>query len=171
MPAASASWHDLLLALAGAAAGLSGLLFVAVSLHPAEILRQAAFRIRAGSVLIGLLLVLVTAVLMLAPSPLGQASGAVIAGVVLIQTADEIRRQRSVAVAGRGQLHLLRALLVDASQLAMVVGGGLEVLWPGRTAPVATVVAGSLTRLTVAAWQAWALIVHAETQHAERARN
>jgi hypothetical protein len=63
MPYQPAAWHDLFVALAGATAALTGLIFVAVSINLAQILKYRALPVRAAetlSVLVGLLLLAVS---------------------------------------------------------------------------------------------------------------
>ena len=61
-------WHDYLLATAGAAAALAGLLFVAISLHIRSIATDPIYRGMSRSGLIGLVNVLVLSLVALVPS-------------------------------------------------------------------------------------------------------
>src|SRR3712207_6707468 len=60
-------WGDLYVAMAGAAAALLGLLFVAVSINLEQVLRLASLPLRAGETLGILVVLLATAVFVLVP--------------------------------------------------------------------------------------------------------
>lgn len=62
-------WHDFFLATAGAAAALTGLLFVALSLHLRYIATEPMYRDMARGSLIGLVLALVLSLLVLVRQP------------------------------------------------------------------------------------------------------
>ena len=60
-------WHDLFVAMAGAAAALAGLLFVAVSINLADILKSALLTRRALEALIIMLGVVLVSIFVLVP--------------------------------------------------------------------------------------------------------
>jgi hypothetical protein len=62
-------WHDFFLAAAGAAAALTGLLFVALSLHIRYIAADRRYRNMARGSLIGLVMVLILSLIALAREP------------------------------------------------------------------------------------------------------
>lgn len=63
------SWHDFFLAAAGAAAALTGLLFVALSIHIRHIAADARYRNMARGSLIGLVMVLILSLIALVREP------------------------------------------------------------------------------------------------------
>jgi hypothetical protein len=63
------SWHDFFLAAAGAAAALTGLLFVALSLHIRYIAADPTYRNMARGSLLGLVMVLILGLIALAREP------------------------------------------------------------------------------------------------------
>jgi hypothetical protein len=63
------AWHDFYVMLGTSSAALIGLLFVATSLHLSEVMSNPAFRIRAYSSTLYLLILLVEAALILVPQP------------------------------------------------------------------------------------------------------
>lgn len=62
-------WHDFFLATAGAAAALTGLLFVAISLHIRYVAMDPRYRSMARGSLVGLVLVLVLSLVVLIHQP------------------------------------------------------------------------------------------------------
>lgn len=62
-------WHDFFLAAAGAAAALTGLLFIGLSLHVRYIASSSLHRNMARGSLIGLVLVLIASLIILMPEP------------------------------------------------------------------------------------------------------
>src|SRR5262245_42830040 len=65
------AWHDLYVMLGTSSAALIGLIFVAASLHLGDVVSNPAFRIRAYHATLYLLTLLVEAVLVLVPQPVG----------------------------------------------------------------------------------------------------
>ncbi|MGY1603299.1 hypothetical protein [Geodermatophilus sp. SYSU D00815] len=147
-------WHDLGVAVAGACAALTGLLFVAVSLNLARILEFRTLPGRAARTLGLLVALLVAGVLLLVP---GQPDGALAAelgglGLFLAASAGtsvrHVRHGESphsrVVPAAAVLLVPALALLVCGVSLAAGAGGGLYWL----AAAVVTGMAGA----TVNAW-------------------
>jgi hypothetical protein len=77
----AAQWNEFAVAVAGAAAALSGLLFVAVSINIARILSFPNLPIRAGQTLIMLVIPLVVSVVLLVPAQPRAALGSELIGV------------------------------------------------------------------------------------------
>jgi hypothetical protein len=80
-PYQPADWHDLFVACAGAAAALTGLIFVAVSLNLAQILQDRRLPIRAIETLTLLIGLLLLSVFVLVPGQGRVALGAEITGL------------------------------------------------------------------------------------------
>jgi modulator of FtsH protease len=156
-------WHDFFLATAGAAAALTGLLFVALSLHIAFVATDPVYRSMARGSLIGLVTVLVLSVVALIPQPtlwlgleltiLGVAYIAIVVPLAWAfqRTATRSTRttSRRSALARTGAGYLLA--LVD-------VLGGLSVtlqIGPGLFVVALIVIALLLWNL----WDAWVLLM------------
>ncbi|HKR71720.1 MAG TPA: hypothetical protein VJT16_23010 [Streptosporangiaceae bacterium] len=155
----SAEWHDLYVAIAGAAAALAGLLFVAVSINLSRILEFKVLPTRAVetlSIMIGLLLL---AVVMLIPGQNRTALGTEILVLGLALTALLlpkrllIRRNRDeplswtltpLAIVAAGCLPMV------AAGLSVLAGGGGGLYWL-----VAEIVLGFIGAIM----NAWILLV------------
>jgi modulator of FtsH protease len=158
-PYQTAPWHDLFIALAGAAAALTGLIFVAVSINLAQILKYRALPVRAAetlSVLGGLLLL---SVFVLVPGQSRVALGIEILLLGLVLAAALLYgRLRLPRTAGEPWTWTVAPLIVILAgtvpmivagiSLLAAVGGGLYWL-------VAEVVLG----LTGALANAWILLI------------
>src|SRR5437870_8226370 len=78
-----AGWHDFFLMVGGGAAALTGLVFVAMSLHLDQIALNAAHRHRARTVLTGLTAVFIRCALVLMAGQSGQAVAVELFGVLV----------------------------------------------------------------------------------------
>src|SRR6266480_3722390 len=94
----AASWHDYFLMVGGGAAALTGLVFVAMSLHLDQIALHAAHRHRARTVLTGLTAVFIRCALVLMA---GQSPQMVALDVIVVLIAVEIVLYRSIRQALR----------------------------------------------------------------------
>lgn len=82
-----AAWHELFVAVAGAAAALTGLIFVAVSINLKQILENRVLPVRAAETLIILVGILLLSVFMLVPGQSNAVLGAeigVLGAVILV---------------------------------------------------------------------------------------
>jgi modulator of FtsH protease len=152
------SWQDLGVAVAGAAAALAGLVFVAVSINLDRILAFPWLPGRVGETVLLLVAALVEALLVLAPGQSRVALGAELAGVGAaawgIVTVIHVRLRRHGATPMHrwtrvlaGQLASLPALVAGAS-LLFRAGGGLYWL-----------LAGVALTMLAAAFNAWVLLI------------
>src|SRR5467141_4913470 len=88
-----AAWHDFFMTVGGGAAALTGLVFVAMSLHLDQIALNAAHRHRARTVLTGLTAVFIRCALVLMAKQSGQA---VALELIVVLVGVEIVLYRSI---------------------------------------------------------------------------
>ena len=152
-------WHDFFLAAAGAAAALTGLLFVALSLHVRYIATNPAYRLMARGSLIGLVMALLLSLLVLVRQPiawlgveLGSAGFLYLAVIGGHQLYSLERTRWRIA---RGSL--VRSVVGYALALAgLVTGVALAVrAGPGLYVLASIVVVIMLWNL----WDAWTLLI------------
>ena len=158
-------WHDFFLATAGAAAVLTGLVFVGLSISLSEILSNPAYGLpgRALEALVLLMAVLIVTSLLLVP---GQ--GRVLAGVevLVVGAADwlaivaihllQLRNWRSLGAYIRWNL-VGRIVMGQAATLPFV-GAGVAVLNWG-IGGLYLLVAGVILSFVLAVAEAWVLLV------------
>jgi hypothetical protein len=156
---APASWHDFFLATAGAAAALTGLLFVTLSLHIRYIAANRRYRNMARGSLIGLVMVLILSLIALVSEPTWL-TGAELAGIsvlyLILEGGYELSSFR------RARWKLARATVVSSGigqllALGGVVGGAGLIL---RTGPGLYAVAFiSVVIVLWNLWDAWVLLM------------
>jgi hypothetical protein len=152
-------WHDFFLATAGAAAALTGLLFVAISLHVRFVATDREYRGMARGSLIGLVMVLVLSLVTLIHQPSGWLGLELVAASVayipfggVIQLLE--RRRKGVVIPGST---LLRAA---SGYVLAFVGflGGLSIAF--RAGPGLFIVAFSVIAIVLwNLWDAWVLLM------------
>src|SRR3979490_2572987 len=94
----AAAWHDYFLMVGGGAAALTGLVFVAMSIHLDQIALNAAHRHRARTVLTGLTAVFIRCALVLMG---GQNDQAVAVELIVVLLGVEAILYRSIRLAAR----------------------------------------------------------------------
>ena len=159
-------WHDFAVALTSATATLTGLVFVAVSIHLQEVLADPVHRRRAGSAFVALLVGLGASLLLLFSGISRQVYGAVSVAVALLMLAraarsavvfqsGEVGRDPWATLAGAGLSHLL--LLVGGIGLLVRGASGLYVI------AVSLLTLGGLAMMIV-----WVLFVGLSKEEATR---
>jgi hypothetical protein len=129
----TAPWSDLYVAMAGAAAALLGLLFVAVSINLQQVLRIASLPLRAGETLAVLLTLLATTVFVLAPGQARTTVGVELAvtGLLLLGL-DGWARIRQGRVPGLPrQAAVVPVVIVAATGAPLAVAGVSLVMGAG----------------------------------------
>jgi hypothetical protein len=158
-------WHDFLLAAAGAAAVLAGLVFVGVSINLDTIMSNPGYGLadRALEALVLLVAVLIATILLLVP-----AQGMVLAGaellavglvdwaVVVIIQVLVLRNWRSLEPAFRWHF-VPRVLLCQVATLPIVAAGVSVMGW--GVGGLYWLVAGVVLSFLVAVLDAWVLLV------------
>jgi modulator of FtsH protease len=124
-----ADWHDLFVASAGAAAALTGLIFVAVSINLADILADRRLLIRAAETLSLLLGLLLLSVFVLVPAQGRVALGSEVGGLGLVMAAVLLAtRVRLPREAGEPLTWSLVPLMVILGGTAPMIVAGFSVL-------------------------------------------
>ena len=158
-PYAPESWHDFFLAAAGAAAALTGLLFVALSLHIRYIAADRRYRNMARGSLIGLVMVLILSLIALVHEPAwltGIELAAISALYLLLEGGYELSTFR------RARWQLPRATYVSSGigQLLALAGivGGLSLVF--QAGPGLYIIAFiSIVIVVWNLWDAWVLLM------------
>lgn len=161
-------WHDFAAALTTATATLTGLVFVAVSIHLQEVLADPVHRRRAGSAFVALLVGLGASLLLLFSGISRQVYGAVAIAVALLLLA---RAARSAVVFQTGEVsreHWATLAGAGLSDLLLLVGGiGLLVRGAGGLYLIA---ASLMTLGGLAMMVVWLLFVGLSEEESSRGR-
>jgi hypothetical protein len=151
-------WENFFVAEVGAAAALSGLLFVAVSINLTRILAIKHLPARAGETLVVLLSVLAIATFGLVPGQGRAALGAEVGATGLVVWLVTVRTQvRAFRDAEARRWLLTRVLCTQAASLPFVIAGGL--LLGGVESGLYWIVPGTLASFASGTLNAWVLLV------------
>jgi hypothetical protein len=154
-------WRDLCVMLGTSSAALIGLLFVVTSLHLEEIVNNTAYRIRARSNSIFLIITLVEAALILMPQP-KVLLGLELAAINLIGWSFPIRNSyqyyyRCRDLGKRGGLSPYRGAAFHGSFLLGIAGGAC--LIEGLNWGLYLVTASYVALLAIVAMNAWSIML------------
>ena len=153
-------WQPFFMTLAGASAALAGLVFVAMSLHPQEILTQPVMRARAFATAFGFLIGVTWALIMLLPArtaPLGSILLIVVGvGVALFIAYQQFQIRKA-------RVSIALVVLGDLLALAPIPAGIAGLLQPHSELPfvLSAIVAGFGMLILFA--QSWTLVLHSVT--------
>ena len=165
----SAGWHDFFLMVGGGAAALTGLVFVAMSIHLDQIALNAAHRHRARTVLTGLTAVFIRCALILMA---GQSAQMVALDVFLVLIGVEIVLFRSIRQA------LRESPVPDPALVWRTIGSfaclvleqvGALVLFTGDARGLYIVSIGMMASFVFMVSGAWLLIVGVRREEAAQA--
>ena len=156
------AWHDFYIMVGGASAALTGLIFVAVSIHLRPVLRNHWHRGRAGSSLLALMSVVLISGAVLIPGQPLEALGTEVIAIALLSPvytllgAIHLPREQRVAAVLELLVGAISATLAVLGGLSLMTrwGGGLWLLLPG-----AAIALGS------SVWNAWRLLVDVAAEH------
>ncbi len=153
------SWHELYLMLGTSSAALIGLLFVATSLHLAEIANEEIYRLRAQYTTLILLSTLLLATAVLVPQPMRLLGVELLAislwgfsfPLTLLSRAVKIPGAR-----GRGGFSIRRAGIFIAGYLVGIVGAGAVAA--GREWGMYGVTMSYTILLIISIWNGWMIM-------------
>ena len=156
---ASAPWSELYVAMAGAAAALLGLLFVAVSINLEQVLRTAWLPLRAGETLGLLVVLLATAVFVLVPGQTRTALGLELAatGLLLLGLDGWLRIRRGRPADAPARTVVVPAVIVALTGAPLVLAGATLVA--GAGGGLYWTVPALLAGFAGAVFNAWVLLV------------
>jgi hypothetical protein len=162
-------WQPFFITLGGACAALTGLVFVAMSLHPEAILSHSLMRGRAFVALIGFLTGVVWSLIMLLPARVAPARSIlliVLGGVGIVFLIYQQFRIRKIG------LNVARAALGDILILIPLLSGIVGLLQPASEFPFLLLAIAGCVGLFVLFSQSWTLVMHniasaRESQHQE----
>ena len=155
------SWESFYVAAGGAAAALTGLLFIAVSLRPREIRQSRLMVGRARSSFYGFTTITLVALLALAGTAsrlVGVAQLAVALGALAVSARFTIDAWRA------RHLNLRRAFVYHAGLLVTAAAGLLRAVGGDYQDYSATLAAGVLLLLTIALSNSWQLVISHEPE-------
>jgi hypothetical protein len=162
----AAAWHDYFTVVGGGAAALTGLVFVAMSLHLDQITVNAAHRHRARTVLTGLTAVFIRCALVLMA---GQSAQAVALELILVLVVVEVILYLSIRQALRSSEVPDPALLwrtIGSFACLVVEQAGAVVLFTGDARGLYAVGIGMMSSFVFMVSGAWLLIVGVRREEA-----
>jgi len=156
-----AAWRDFFTACAGASAALAGLIFVALSVNIAQILKFEHLPARAAAAVGALMLILTASLAVLAPQPPAWLGGEVL-GLTFLAWLLQIGSARDSGAASRKygrptHEHVSEIVFGQAQMAPFAVGGVL--LITGAEAGLAWLAAGAVTVFILSVVNAWVLLV------------
>jgi len=157
------AWQPLYLMVGGAAAVLTGLIFVAVSLHPNPILSNRFHRGRAESSLLALMAVVLISGAVLVPSQPLPVLGTEVAMLALTTHLATLRGLLHVPARRHRRESLELLVGLGAATLGFLGGVSLIVHWGGG---LWLLLPAGATALGTAVWNAWRLMVEVATEPA-----
>jgi hypothetical protein len=164
------AWHDYFMMVGGGAAALTGLVFVAMSLHLDQIALNAAHRHRARTVLTGLTAVFIRCALVLMAKQSGQA---VALELIIVLLAVEFVLYRSIRQAleatDRSDPALLWRTIGSFSCLVIEQAGALALFF-GNAGGLYVVGIGMMASFIFMVTGAWLLIVGVTREEASSAQ-
>ena len=150
------AWHDLYVMLGTSSAALIGLLFIATSIHLAEVVSNPGFRVRSYNQTLYLLTLLVEAVLILVPQPVPLLGAELIvlslAGLWLPIRTSYTFFYKEGDISHRGGMKVSRAIPFIGAYLLGIAGGialiqgshwGMYIVTVSYTTLLVTVVLGA----------------------------
>ena len=155
----SAGWHDFFLMVGGGAAALTGLVFVAMSIHLDQIALNAAHRHRARTVLTGLTAVFIRCALVLMA---GQSAQMVALDVILVLIGVEyvlVRSIRQAIAAADVPDPALVWRTIGSFTCLVIEQAGAVVLFTGDARGLYGVAIGMMASFIFMVSGAWLLIV------------
>jgi hypothetical protein len=161
-----AGWHDYFIVVGGGAAALTGLVFVAMTLHLDEIVDDPVHRHRARTILTGLTAVFIRCALALMGGQNGQAIAVELIGVLLVVEFVLYRSIRQ-AMLSADQVVLLRALGSFACLVLEQIGA--LILFAGNVWGLYIVGVGMMSSFIFMVTGAWLLLVGVGRNEAARA--
>jgi modulator of FtsH protease len=160
----NAEWGNFYVAAAGAAAALTGLLFVAVALRPTEIRDSSLMAGRARSAFYAFGGVLLVTLLELAPQWtrwVGVVQCGIAATVIVMSAPFTMRAMRA------GQLNYRRSLVYHGGLVVVMAAGVLRALALGQVNDV-VLASGVMLLLGIALSNAWQLVIsHQPARHGD----
>jgi hypothetical protein len=165
----AAEWHDYFIVVGGGAAALTGLVFVAMSIHLDQIALNAAHRHRARTVLTGLTAVFIRCALVLMGGQSGQAVAVELIGVLL---AVEFVLYRSIRQALAANDAFDPALLwrtIGSFACLVIEQAGALALFFGNSGGLYAVGVGMMSSFVFMVTGAWLLIVGVRREEAGQA--
>ena len=158
-PPLPSSWNELYLMLGSSSAALIGLLFVATSLHLAEIANEVIYRLRAQYTMLILLSTLIQGTAVLIPQPIAVLGVELLAvniwglsfPITLLSKAIKIPGSR-----GRGGFSVRRAGVFIVGYLIGIVGAGAVAT--GREWGMYGVTVSYTILLIISIWNGWMIM-------------
>jgi len=158
-------WHDYFLMVGGGAAALTGLVFVAMTLHLEEITTNPVHRHRARTILAGLTAVFIRCGLVLMGGQDARAVGVELIAVLLVVEAILYTSIRQAARSADTQV-LLRA--VGSFACLVLEQAGAAILFFGSSWGLYVVGFGMMSSFVFMVTGAWLLLVGVGTEEAAR---
>jgi hypothetical protein len=150
------AWKDFYVMLGGSIAALTGLLFVATSLHVAEIGKTPHFRVRAFGNTFALVGHLINSALVLAPQPVTWLGIELAVFNIFLLLAVQVRFNVTW-IKARMRVLLLQSILGALGQLLTVLGGISLMIRFGGGLYVSTL--GTLLMVWVVVWNAFSMMI------------